>query len=861
MTTFDDLIASLSELFQTDITAEPIGLHRIVQVKQQLIDKWLADRLSRCLNETWETLDLLASDERRQLTAEISRQLLEFFRRYYQSGEFTAPSLTPTASRSGATQRNGQEVVLHWTNKEQHFIQSTHDQKRNPTQPTPDYFIHRRLGEYFQNELDAFIKDQWLQFVDNDDRPGNAFENEVRTIRAFRVIAQQLIECLSQIEEFQKRLWLKKPFVTETHWLISLDHIPDALYPEIAANDPQRRAWVKWFGIDEIQGDLLTPGYSEPLTIEFLNANSSLILDTAFFSAEFKHQLLAAIHDIDANTDGLLIHGDNFAALRLINNVFRRRVQCIHIDPPYNAASTAFLYKNRFQHSSWLTMMADRIHPAAQLLGEDGSFLCHIDENEYESLHKLFEETGIPDAGTIVWDKRNPMTAGGGVAIQHEYVICRSHRTGALYLNRSATENILAKAKQLCDAAGGVTQSVRKRFSAWISRHGELSGGEKAYRHIDDEGRVFQSVSLRAPEPRTDPKFHQPLIHPRTGKPCPVPPNGFSRTPQTLADMIERGEILFGDDESTQPRQKMILKAATQRQITSVIRDAKKGKPYTDALGIEFPYCHPVSLYQTLLGATVDPHGICLDFFAGSGTTAQALLELNRDDGGHRKYVLVEMGEHFDSVLKPRVCKIAYSPDWRKGHPRTRDQGLSSIIKYIRLESFEDTLNNLMMEDGLPDAPATTGPPPDRISLRYRVDLNTDRSLLDGERFIHPFDCCLSIFDTAVGKPRPAPVDLPETFNYLLGLRVRTMQLLEGVLVIEADNPANEPALVIWRNVNQMDNKKLETFFSQKLRIDTSNCHYAAIYINGANTLDDPRKRIHLSDRVFHELMFDRTGI
>ncbi len=66
---------------------------------------------------------------------------------------------------------------------------------------------------------------------------------------------------------------------------------------------------------------------------------------------------------------------------------------------------------------------------------------------------------------------------------------------------------------------------------------------------------------------------------------------------------------------------------------------------------------------------------------------------------------------------------------------------------------------------------------------------------------------------------------------------------------------------MIWRNVNQMDNKKLETFFSQKLRIDTSNCHYAAIYINGANTLDDPHKRIHLSDRVFHELMFDRTGI
>ena len=125
-----------------------------------------------------------------------------------------------------------------------------------------------------------------------------------------------------------------------------------------------------------------------------------------------------------------------------------------------------------------------------------------------------------------------------------------------------------------------------------------LTGGEKAYCYLDEQGRIYQSVSLRAPEPRTDPKFFQPLIHPITGKPCPVPPNGFSRTPETLRAMVERGEILFGPDETTQPRQKRFLTQDSQMQMRSVIQDAKRGKGDLEPLGLDFPYCHPVSLYE-----------------------------------------------------------------------------------------------------------------------------------------------------------------------------------------------------------------------------------------------------------------------
>jgi len=204
-------------------------------------------------------------------------------------------------------------------------------------------------------------------------------------------------------------------------------------------------------------------------------------------------------------------------------------------------------------------------------------------------------------------------------------------------------------------------------------------------------------VSLRAPEPRTDKKFHEPLIHPITGKPCSMPPNGFSRTPDTLATMIENGQILFGKDETTQPRQKTFLTAESQRQLSSLIQDAKKGKSYTDNLGVHFPYCHPVSLYDELLGSTaVDSTLYTIDFFAGSGTSGHSIISLNREDGENRKYIMVEMGEYFESVTKPRILKVIYSDDWKKGIPQELS-GISQIVRYQDFESYEDVLNNLSL--------------------------------------------------------------------------------------------------------------------------------------------------------------------
>ena len=143
-------------------------------------------------------------------------------------------------------------------------------------------------------------------------------------------------------------------------------------------------------------------------------------------SLDFKDRLLAHFNDLDKDTDGLLIHGENFQALNLLTEKYRTSIKCIHIDPPYNVDKETFLYKNAYQHSSWLSMMADRLNLAEPLMAQNSCILCHIDENEYENLFQIFNTLSLEDQGTIIWDKRNPVFGTKKIVTQHEYIIAHS---------------------------------------------------------------------------------------------------------------------------------------------------------------------------------------------------------------------------------------------------------------------------------------------------------------------------------------------------------------------------------------------------------------------------------------------------
>lgn len=256
---------------------------------------------------------------------------------------------------------------------------------------TFDYFIHKDLGGFLTRELDFFIKNEVMHLDDLDTDDEVCAESYLAKVRAVKRIGKEIITFLAQIENFQRKLWLKKKFVVETNWCITLDHIDESFYQEIADNKAQIQEWIDMYAINEIKGSLHTVAFTNPPSIDFLKENQNLIIDTKNFPTTFRDRLIASIDNIDENTNGLMINGDNYHALTFLKNRFENRVKCIYIDPPYNAKSSEILYKNTFKHSSWLSLMDNRLSKANCLLKENGVEVIAIDEIEQTNLGELLK--------------------------------------------------------------------------------------------------------------------------------------------------------------------------------------------------------------------------------------------------------------------------------------------------------------------------------------------------------------------------------------------------------------------------------------------------------------------------------------
>ena len=156
------------------------------------------------------------------------------------------------------------------------------------------------------------LKVMHIDDIENEKAPRvNQYLSKIRVIHR---IAYKLIDFLCELEDFQKKLWLKKKFVVETQYCITLGNVPPEFHAEIVANNAQREEWVRLFAIDAIQKDLTRPGYSEPLTVQFLNAHPTLMVDTRHFSHGFAERLLNSIEDLDEKIDGIAFHSENYQA-------------------------------------------------------------------------------------------------------------------------------------------------------------------------------------------------------------------------------------------------------------------------------------------------------------------------------------------------------------------------------------------------------------------------------------------------------------------------------------------------------------------------------------------------------------------
>jgi adenine-specific DNA-methyltransferase len=290
-----------------------------------------------------------------------------------------------------------------------------------------DYFIHKDLGAFLRRELDFFIKNEVMHLDDIEHELAPRVEQYLSQIRVIRFIAHKIIAFLEQLENFQKKLWLKKKFVAQTNYCITLDRVPEELYTEIAKNDAQREEWVRLFSIDEIKKDLHSPGYSKPLKVAFLKAQPHLPISTRHFDRAFVSRLLQSLDDLSC-LDGVLLHSENLHALRLMKPLVRGSIRFIYIDPPFNTGDDGFLYKDNYQHSSWASLLYDRLAVAHSLLTPDGTIAVSIDQEEIALLRLLMDSLfGHDNLISLITVKRGSVTGhkaiNPGVVNISEYVL------------------------------------------------------------------------------------------------------------------------------------------------------------------------------------------------------------------------------------------------------------------------------------------------------------------------------------------------------------------------------------------------------------------------------------------------------
>ena len=772
--------------------------------------------------------------------------------------------------------------------------------RRYTARNTFDYFIHKDLGTFLRRELDFYIKNEVMHLDDVENESAPRVEQYLSKIKVVRTIAGKIIDFLAQLENFQKKLWLKKKFVVETQYCIAVGCIPEEFHQEVAANEAQREEWVQLLAIEEIKGDLTTPGYNKKLEPEFLKMHPTLMADTRHFAADFTARLLDVIGDMDGQTDGVLFNCENFQALSLMQAKHREQVKCIYIDPPYNAKTSEILYKNTYKHASWLSLLNDRSPLAGALRQEDGVFVCAIDENEQERLGLLFNSLFPTDERVCVSVVHNPRgIQGSGFSFTHEF---------AYFLHRSG----LSLGPRMLD------DTKSKPLMKTGSESERPTGKNCFYPIFIRDGRVVGFGDVPADDWHPDAATSQRTGDTGTTEVWPISSSDslerkwrYSR--HSIEGIAAQLKIRQGRDGAP-----VVYLAKGYESYRTVWNDAEFNAAehgstlLKNILGDVEEFSFPKSIWtvwHSLKVARLAGDDLALDYFAGSGTTGHAVINLNREDGGQRKFILVEMGDYFDTVLLPRIKKVTFTPEWKNGKPKRlakREEAERSprIVKVVRLESYEDALNNLetrrtKKQQRLLAAAEAQGADGlrEQYILRYMLDVETrgSPSLLNVQAFTDPTAYKLKVKRPGSNESREVNVDLLETFNWLIGLTVRHIaapQTFSAVFERDSENrlrvkgrlkqdkdgpywfrtvtgttPDGRRTLVIWRKLSgkpEQDNLVLNEWFARQ-GYSAKDSEFDVIYVNGSNNLENLKApndlwKVRLIEEDFHRLMFEMEG-
>lgn len=332
-----------------------------------------------------------------------------------------------------------------------------------------DFFIHKNLKGFLDKELDYYIKSELVNvddlYVTDSETHFARLKHNLKTIKVFKSIADTIIAFVSQIEEFQKQLWEKKKFVINTEWVITIDRLVEyigeedakTILEEVIKNEKQVAEWKELIGGENVP---------EKISIDTLKADlytwKKFPIDTKHFNTSFKLLILNNLSskiDLYTYCEGLIIESENYHLLRLIKESFKNSIDCAYYDPPYNTGGSQFIYKNTFQHSSWASMMDNRLEVTKDLLSERGVNVIAIDDYELFNLtqigNKIYGSQNLL-GNLIVEIKPSGRTNDDFLATSHEYNLFYAANTSIIKI----------KFEELTDA-----QKAEYKFKDKISKY------------------------------------------------------------------------------------------------------------------------------------------------------------------------------------------------------------------------------------------------------------------------------------------------------------------------------------------------------------------------------------------------------
>ncbi|MEA2099721.1 MAG: DNA methyltransferase [Campylobacterota bacterium] len=509
-----------------------------------------------------------------------------------------------------------------------------------------DFFIHKDSANFLKEQFNLYM----YNYLFNDDEiKFNDWDIErLQQVKNIKETVFETIELLSKFEDELRAMWLKPKFVRGLNYIITLDKINSDLHDEIFKIKKQIDEWKE---LELIKDD-------ELLSNEFLP------VDTKYLSDELKYKILSSFDNLDEITDGTLIKSDNFQALNTILPKYKGLIDLIYIDPPFNTGSD-FAYKDKFQDSTWLTLMENRLTLSKNLLSDKGSFYLHLDHNANYMGRQLLNDSFGKDnfINEIIWYYSNKMANSSTSFAKNQETI---------YLYKKAEKYLFTR----------ITEERDK--PVLLSKREGRDG--KNMRARDEDGNI---IYMESNERYIDEVWKIPII------------------------------------------------GSTSKERNSIFGSTQK----------------PEELLKRVITASSNENSLIMDYFSGSGTTINTAHKLGR------KWIGVEMGNHFETVNIPRIKKTLSGliTGISKELEKENNLKIGGIVKYYELETYEDVLSKAkysLNKDSLIDLYQS-----EKLATDKVINIDSDNVKLNINEIYNDIDIFETISNTTGFKIKKLYVD------------------------------------------------------------------------------------------------------